>query len=164
MHTHMSALVLVAVVSLLGFPYTAHVAQSPVPDCSDGTWNFVKQEVNVLDGVPWSLGRMYTKRAPDKVLGCLTISLLWDFEYPVYQTWGTFKDHVQSLRKGQTWTPSVKGSKMEHVLRVDDKNTVLSAVLMLYDGDAEHPAIWETYRNPSAGSVSPETEFAPVWH
>lgn len=161
--THTLALALIAF-ALFGVPYTAHVAQTPIPDCSDGTWTFVEQKINFLEGVPWSLGRIYTKLAPPKVLGCLTISLLWDFEYPVYQTWGTFQEHVQSLRKDQVWVTPVRGSKMEHVLRVDEQNKVSSAVLMIYDGDAKHPAAWGTYRNLLAEPVPSESVSAPVWH
>lgn len=135
------------VIVLICVSCPVYAAERPIPDCSDGTWQLIRQEINVLDRVPWSLGRLYVKINSPQV-ACLTLSLLWDMARPVYQTWGTLDKHFQSVQRLQIWSPPAKGSKMEHVLRVDEKDRVLSVVIMIYEGESERAIAWEKFANP----------------
>lgn len=134
------------------------------PDCSDGSWSLIKTEENSLRGVIWGTTRAYVKLAPPTMLGCITVSLLWDKERPVYQTLGTATKQQQSLRVNSEWTPPIRGSKVQYTLALDARNQVISITFALYDGEeSDVQVLTRVYKNPLLSSP-PKAISEPFQH
>ncbi|MBI2053556.1 MAG: hypothetical protein HYT41_02315 [Candidatus Sungbacteria bacterium] len=134
-------------------------AMPPVADFADGTWVRVGQdEVNIANGIVWSVQRHYRHSADMGVTG-VEFFLPWDSENSVYRIWGNVLLHYQSIRIiGKGWTRPVRGGDLEFTLQPDETTGhVASLVLMIYeDGQVgKRPTAWGVYPNPLAEVMSP---------
>lgn len=131
-------------------------APAVAPDFRDiKIWRPAKDHIfiNFEDKIPWSMMYFYERIDNALILG-MDLALIWNLDTPVYKVWGTADAPRQSLfRHGSGWTAPVGGAKVESIPRIDwSRHRAIGATLMVYDGDAERPSVWEVFMDPAVES------------
>lgn len=126
-----------------------------VPDLRDTKiWTPLKNGtfINLEDGIPWSISYFYIRLDDPRITGKET-AFLWDIDTPVHKVLRRQgEESYQWLLRSFGWTPPIRGENMEPILRVDWSvgGKVISATLLVYDGDSRQPSAWETFHDPLA--------------
>lgn len=128
-------------------------ATAIVPDFRDKKiWGQAKDHIfiNLEDGIPWSMSYFYVRIDDSLVMG-MDLVLIWDLDTAVYKVWGPADAPRQSLfRRGSGWTAPMSGAKMESIPRIDWwGHRAIGVTVMVYDGDAERPSVWEVFLDPA---------------